>query len=98
MQLGLHYYGSPIIASKVSQIIFSNENINTDVFVVFKTKHESKCQNEPFLKCHFSGNTSLNVFITEKIWWTFDVIIDDPTVSDWVPKKDRVIFKILACL
>ena len=26
----------------------SNENINTDVSVVFKTKYESKCQNELF--------------------------------------------------
>ena len=27
----------------------SNENINTGVSVVSKTKHESKCQNELFL-------------------------------------------------
>ena len=43
----------------------SNENINTDVSVVFKTKRELKCQNELFLKNHFSGNTSVYVFITE---------------------------------
>ena len=35
----------------------SNENINTGVSVVFKTKCELKCQNELFLKYHFSGNT-----------------------------------------
>ena len=45
----------------------TNENINTDVSVVFKTKHELKCQNEVFLKYHFSGNTSVSVFITEII-------------------------------
>ena len=45
----------------------SNENINTGVSVVFKTKRELKCQNELFLKYHFSGNTSLYVFITEII-------------------------------
>ena len=28
----------------------SNENINTGVSVVFKTKRELKCQNELFLK------------------------------------------------
>ena len=55
----------------------SNENINTDVSVVFKTKCELKCQNELFLKYHLAGNTSFYVFITETIWWTFDVIIDD---------------------
>ena len=56
----------------------SNENINTGVSVVFKTKIELKWQNELFLKYHFSGNTSLYVFITDIIWRTFDVIIDDP--------------------
>ena len=56
----------------------SNEIINTGVSVVFKTKSELKCQNELFLKYHFSGNTSVYVFITEIIWQTFDVIIDDP--------------------
>ena len=40
---------------------------NTCVFVVFKTKHELKCQNELLLKYHFSGNTRLYVFITEII-------------------------------
>ena len=42
----------------------SNENINTGVPVVFKTKRELKCKNELFLMYHFSGNTSLYVFIT----------------------------------
>ena len=37
---------------------------NIFVFVVFKIKHELKCQNELSLKYHFSGNTSLYVFIT----------------------------------
>ena len=41
-----------------------------------KTKCESKCQNELILKYHFSGNTSVYVFITEIIWLTFDAIID----------------------
>ena len=46
----------------------SNENINIDVSVVFKTKGEWKCQNELFLKYHFSGNTSNN-------WWSIiDVV------------------------
>ena len=40
-------YGSSIITSKVSQINVSNENLNTGVSVVFKTKRESKCQNMP---------------------------------------------------
>ena len=56
-----------IIMSKVGQIISDNENINTGVSVVFKTKRELKCQNELFLKYHFSGNTSVYVFITEII-------------------------------
>ena len=45
----------------------SNENINTADSVVIKTKHELKCQNELFLKYHFSGNTSFYDFITEII-------------------------------
>ena len=45
----------------------SNENIKTGVSVVFKTKRELKCQNELFLKYHFSGNTSVSFFITEII-------------------------------
>ena len=60
-------YESSIIASKVSQICLSNENINTDVSVVFKTKSESKCHNQQILKYHFSGNTNVFVFITEII-------------------------------
>ena len=63
---------------KSSSNNLSNENINTGVSVVFKTKRELKCQNELFLKYHFSGNTSLYVFIAEIIWQTFDPIIDDP--------------------
>ena len=43
---------------KSSSNNLSNENINTVVSVVFKTKHELKCQNELFLKYHFSGNIS----------------------------------------
>ena len=50
--------------------IFSNENINTGVYVVFKTKRELICQNKLFLKYHF--------FITKIIWRTFDIIIDNP--------------------
>ena len=57
-------YGSSIISSKVSQIIS------------VMTKHELECKNKLTLNYHFSGNTSLHVFITEIIWWTFDVIID----------------------
>ena len=72
-------YGSSIITSKVSlSNNLSNENINTGVSVVFKTEHELKCQNELFLKYHFSGHTSLYVFLTEIIWRTFDVIFDNP--------------------
>ena len=41
-------------------------------------KRELKCQNELFLKYHFSENTSLYVLITEIIWQTFDLIIDKP--------------------
>ena len=59
----------------------SNENMYTGVSVVFKTKHESKCQNELISKYHFSGNTSLYVFITENIWRTFDVIIEDQLLT-----------------
>ena len=70
-------HGLSIIPSKVCQII-SVMKTWTDVFVAFKTKHESKCQNKLFLKCHFSGNTRFNVFITEIVWQTFDLIIDDP--------------------
>ena len=46
---------------KSSSNNLSNENINTGVSVVFKTKRELKCQNELFLKYHFSGNTSLTL-------------------------------------
>ena len=63
---------------KSSSNNLSNENINIDVSVVFKTKRGLKCQNELFLKYNFSENTSFYVFITEIIWQTFDVIIDDP--------------------
>ena len=40
---------------------------NNGVFVVFKTKHE--------LKCQFSGNTSPLLRFYDKL---FDVIFDDP--------------------
>jgi len=60
-------YEWSIIASKVSQIFLSNENINTDVSVVFKTNRELKCQTELLLNYHFSGNTILYVFIAEII-------------------------------
>ena len=54
-------YGSSIITSKVSQKISA---MKTPVFVsvVFKTNRELKCQNELFLKYHFSGNTSVFLF------------------------------------
>ena len=52
---------------KSSSKNLSNENINTGVSVVFKTKRELKRQNELFLKYHFSGNTSVYVIITELI-------------------------------
>ena len=71
-------YGSSIIMSKSLSNNLGNKNKHcTGIFVVFKTKRELKCQNELFLKHHFSGNTSLYVFITEIIWWTFDKMIDD---------------------
>ena len=64
---------------EVSQISnLSNENINIGVSVVFKSECELKCQNEVCLKYDFSGNTSLYVSITEIIWLTFDVAINDP--------------------
>ena len=58
-------------------------------FFVFKTKCELKCPNELFLNCHFSGNTSVSVFIIEIIWQNFDVIIDDPqlTIHNWCSRK-----------
>ena len=56
----------------------SNENLNNGVSVVFMTKCESKCQNELFLKYHFSENTSLYVFINQIICQTFDIMIDNP--------------------
>ena len=55
-----------LLRQKVRQK-FSVMKIKTGVFVVLKTKHELKCQNELFLKYHFSGNTSVFVFITEII-------------------------------
>ena len=53
----------------------SDENRNTGVSVVSKTKCELHCQNELFLKYHFSGKS---VFSTEIVWRTIDVIIDGP--------------------
>ena len=64
------------VCQKISVI-----KINTCVFVVFETKRELKCQNELFLKYHFSGNTSVFVFITEIFQPTFDVIIDYPYLT-----------------
>ena len=61
---------------KSSSNSLSNENINTGVSIVFKTKCKSKCLNELLLKYHFSGNTTFYIFITKIIWRTFDVIID----------------------
>ena len=43
-----------LLRQKVRQIILVMKT-NTGVFVVFKTKRELKCQNELFLKYHFSG-------------------------------------------
>ena len=48
-------YGLSIITSNK----LSNENINTGVSVVFKTKRELKCQDKLFLRYHFTRNTSL---------------------------------------
>ena len=45
----------------------SSENKNTGISVVFKKKHELKCQNGLFLKYYFSGNASVYGFITEII-------------------------------
>ena len=72
--------GSSIITSKVSHNL-SNENKNTGVSVVFKAKRELKRQKELFLYYHFSGNTSASVFITEIIWRTFEVIIDNHKID-----------------
>ena len=55
-----------LLRQKVSQRI-SVMKTNNDVFVVFKTKHE--------LKCQFSGNTSPLLRFFDKF---FDVIFDDP--------------------
>ena len=38
-------------------------------------------ENELISKYHFSGNTSLYVFITENTWQTFDVMIDGPLLT-----------------
>ena len=51
-----------LLRQKVCQRI-SVMKTNTGVFVVFKTKHESKC--------HCSGNISVFVFITKILWKTF---------------------------
>ena len=57
---------------KSSSNNLSNENINTGVSVVYKTRCELKCW-----KNYFSGNTSFHVFITERIFdGTFGKIID----------------------
>ena len=39
-------------------------------------------QHELFLKYNFSGNTSVNVFIKKIISQTFDVIIDNPYLTE----------------
>ena len=65
-------YGSSIITSKSLSKNISNQLL---FFFVFKKKCELKCQNELFLKYHFSGNTSISVFITEIIWLTFDILL-----------------------
>ena len=69
-----------LLRHKVCQII-SVRKTNSGVFVLFKTKRELKCQNELFVKYHFYENTSYYVFITEIIWQTFDLIIDDPWLT-----------------
>ena len=66
-----------LLRQKVCQII-SVIKINTCSFVVFNTKWELKCHNDFFLLYHFSGNTECFLFITEIIWQTFDIIIDNP--------------------
>ena len=53
----------------------SNENTNTGVSVVFKTK----CQNEIFLKYNFSWNTSFYVLCL--------MIYDYLTINNWCSKK-----------
>ena len=68
------------LCQKVCQKI-SVIKTNAFAFVVFKTKRESKCQNELSSKYYFTGNTSVYVFVTEIIWQTFDVIIDDPLLT-----------------
>ena len=65
-----------LLSQKLVEYYLSNKKIG--VSVVFNTKHELKCQNELFLKYHFSGNTSVSVFITKIIWQTFDIIVDNP--------------------
>ena len=47
-----------LLHQKLVKISQYYENINAGVSVVFKTKRELKCQNDLFLKYHFSGNTS----------------------------------------
>ena len=76
MEIAEPLYSVKYGSSKVSQII-SVMKTKTLVFLV-SPKHELICQNELILQYHFSGNTSLYVFITEIICQTFDVIIDDP--------------------
>ena len=66
-----------LLRQKVCQII-SVIKTNTYVFVAFKTKRGLRCQNELFLLYHFSGNPECFVLITEIIWLTFYVIIDNP--------------------
>ena len=58
-----------LLRKKVRQRI-SVMKTNNGVFVVFKTKHE--------LKCQFSGNTSPLLRFIDEI---FDIIIDDPFLT-----------------
>ena len=68
-------YGSSIIMSKVS---LSNENINTGVSVVFKTKRELKCPN----RLHIFLEKTVFMFSLLRIFdKIFDVIIDDPYLT-----------------
>ena len=61
---------------------------------MFQGKTWIKMPKYLFWKCHFSGNTSVYVFITEIIWQTFDVIIDDPYFTGLLRLSHFYLFRL----
>ena len=73
---------------QISSKNISNENINTCVSVVFKTKRELKCRN----KKKFWTHQFLCFHYWEFLFGTFDVIIDNPCIFDVV---ERLLYLLL---